>query len=96
MITHIPSGYTKIRAVRKLEYARESFEPGRILVIDSDTANKLIKSKHAEAVEDGPARKMIATSCPKCGSAMEYVAEPEAAERWTQCKNPQCNLGWLR
>jgi len=92
----VPHGYQKIRAVKALTYARENFLPGQILVIDAETATRLIKSRHAEAVTPEPERELVRTSCPKCGSALEYPASPEQNERWVTCGNPACGHGWLR
>jgi hypothetical protein len=92
----VPPGYTRVRTLKPTTYAREEFLPGELLIVDDDTANRLVTSKHAEVVAPDPARAMITTSCPKCGSAMAFVAEPEPHERWTACQNPACLHGWLR
>jgi hypothetical protein len=69
---------------------------GALAIVDAETANRLITSKHAEAVAPEPERTWIYTSCLKCGSALAYVANPAPHERWTQCTNPNCRNGWLR
>jgi hypothetical protein len=92
----LPNNHQRIRALKPFEYAREAFRVGDVLVLDTESALRLIRSKHAEAVAPEPERTMIHTSCPKCGSAMEYAAQPDQHERWTTCGNPACRHGWLR
>ena len=92
----LPNGHKRIRALRKFEFARETFERGALLVIDEAAAARLIRSRDAEAVEPDPPRELVHATCPKCSSPMVYAKEPLEAERWTECKNPGCQFGWLR
>jgi hypothetical protein len=89
----IPSGHRRMRLLRRAQYAREWLEAGAVVIVDDDTARGWLEATHAvEAREPG----VIATSCPKCGAAMEFPETPEPTQRWTQCKNPRCKFGWLR
>jgi hypothetical protein len=93
---HVPPGHQRIRAVKPIVYALEPFAPGAVLVVDTDTATRLITAKHAEGVAEEPEREMHHTTCPRCASAMVYPKQPREHERWTQCLNPRCGFGWLR
>jgi hypothetical protein len=91
---YVPAGYRRVRVLKTLQYANEHFDRGAILVLDDDSAAKLVKEKRAEIMADPP-EAMIATSCPRCGSAMEYPVAVEPSARW-QCGNVKCNFGWHR
>jgi hypothetical protein len=96
MTTTIPPGNVRVRVLKTvLEYARESFQPGAVLVVDEGTAQRWLKAKLAEAA---PAPEVAQTStwCPRCGSPMTYPETPEPSERWTQCRNSRCGFGWMR
>jgi hypothetical protein len=91
--TVIPSGYRRMRLLRRAQYAREWWEAGAVVIIDDHTARGWLEAEHAEeATEPG----IISTSCPRCGCAMQYPEITEPDKRWVQCGNPQCHHGWLR
>jgi hypothetical protein len=70
MSTPIPLGHQRLRVVRPLEYARQTFSVGAILVLDDDSANKLIKSKHVVAVELPTPENAETAACPSCGASV--------------------------
>jgi hypothetical protein len=69
--TSVPPGHQKLRVVKHLEHARQTFSVGAILVLDDDSANKLIKSKHVVAVELPASEGVALTACPSCGQAVD-------------------------
>jgi hypothetical protein len=66
------------------------------VVLDDETAARLVKEKRAEIVAPDPPQAMISTACPRCGSAMQHPAAVEPSARWVQCLNTKCNHRWLR
>ena len=44
---YVPPNHTRIRATRSFAYAQESFRVGDVLVLDTESANRLIQSKDA-------------------------------------------------
>jgi len=94
--TTIPPGSMRVKVLKAaLEYAREMFQPGAVLVVDEATGARWLKAKLAEAAPE-PAVTMTRTWCPRCQAPMEFAAEPKPEERWTQCKSPRCGFGWVR
>ena len=91
---NVPSGHKLVRILKATTYAYEELPRGRVAVLVDAEAEKLVRAKVAEFVVEPPPRAMIATSCPRCGSAMQYVAEPAPSESWTQCQG--CGHGWQR
>jgi nitrate/TMAO reductase-like tetraheme cytochrome c subunit len=92
---YVPPGHRRVKILKATMHAREELPVGMLAVLDTDTATKLVKAKAAEFAGEEP-RALTRTTCPKCHSAVEYPEMPEAHERWAQCKNPQCNHGWMR
>jgi hypothetical protein len=91
----IPSGYRRMRLLRRAQYAKEWWEAGAVVIVDDHTARGWLEAAHAEEATE-PVTSTIATTCPKCGAAMEFPETPEPTQRWTQCKNPRCGHGWQR
>jgi predicted Zn finger-like uncharacterized protein len=92
----LPPGYRRVRILKKpVEYARELLPPGRVVVLDASTADRLIGERRAEVVPEPPAGEHIFPTCPRCAAQFPIPATLEAgAPRWVQC--PRCPHGWLR
>ena len=96
--TPLPPGYRRVRILKKaVEYAREVLPPGRVVVLDASTADRLIGERRVELVPESPAGRQLWPTCPKCGRSFPIPETFEPHERWVTCGNGGgCGHGWMR
>jgi hypothetical protein len=81
----------RLRLLKPVEYAREVHPRGAQIVVDGDTAARLIAG--ARAVPAGPL-PLFAT-CRQCRNIFEV--DPRIPPGgWVQCTRPGCPFGWHR
>jgi predicted Zn finger-like uncharacterized protein len=91
----IPRGYRRVRLLRRIEYARQSWGVDAQLVIDDTTGMQWEAAGLAVRVEDPPPGPQLWPSCPRCGAVFAIPAElPPGSGHWVQC--PSCPGGWYR
>jgi hypothetical protein len=89
--------YVRVRALKRLEYARLAIPTGAVVVVDADTARRWRDAGLAEAAPVPPLGPQIFPTCPKCRGTFPIPATLEPGTKpWVQCPTVGCQGGWLR
>jgi hypothetical protein len=83
----------RLKILKPVTYALEDLEPGRLVVVDADTAARWITAELAVETTEPLA---LWPTCQKCGATFPIPERPEPGARWVQCANPRCGHGWMR
>jgi hypothetical protein len=93
--TVIPSGYRRMRLLKRAQYAREWWEAGAVVIVDDHTARGWLEAAHAEEAPAPPPGPQVFPTCPRCGATFPIPATLGPGDpHWVQC--PSCPHGWHR
>jgi hypothetical protein len=93
MATETAPGYRRLKILKRVKYAREELLPGRVVVVDTETATRWLTAKIATGTDEA---MPLWTTCPRCQATFPIPATPEGGQFWVQCQNPRCGFGWMR